>query len=173
MSFTTHLECSICTKRHEAGQIHNVCECGGPLLVRYDLEKARETLNRSAVLRGPSSMWRYSAMLPVTKAESIISLGEGMTPLLRTPRLGARLGAQDLWVKDEGINPTGSFKARGLSCAVSMCVDLGIKKVAIPSAGNAAGALSAYAAAAGIKAHIFMPRDVPQSNFLECKVFGA
>ena len=104
---------------------------------------------------------------------SIVSLGEGMTPLIHTKRLGARYGAQDLWVKDEGINPTGSFKARGLSCAISMCVELGIKKVAIPSAGNAASAMAAYAAAAGIEAHIFMPRDVPQSNYIECKAFGA
>ena len=105
--------------------------------------------------------------------ESIVTLGEGWTPLLRTRRLGARIGAEDLWVKDEGLNPTASFKARGLSCAVSMCVELGIRKVAIPSAGNAASAMAAYAAAAGIEAHIFMPRDVPQSNYLECKAYGA
>jgi len=96
-----------------------------------------------------------------------------MTPMVRTPRLGTRVGAADLWVKDEGLNPTASFKARGLSCAVSMCVELGIKKVAIPSAGNAASAMAAYAAAAGIEAHIFMPRDVPQSNYIECKAYGA
>jgi threonine synthase len=118
-------------------------------------------------------MWRYAPVLPVQRESSIVSLGEGMTPLIRTKRLGERYGAQDLWVKDEGINPTGSFKARGLSCAVSMCVELGIKKVAIPSAGNAAGAMAAYAAAAGIEAHIFMPRDVPQSNYVECKASGA
>ena len=118
-------------------------------------------------------MWRYAPVLPVSKPAAIVSLGEGMTPLMRTPRLGARLGAQDLWVKDEGVNPTGSFKARGLSCAVSMCVELGVTKVAIPSAGNAAGAMAAYAAAAGIEAHIFMPRDVPQSNFIECCATGA
>src|SRR5271167_1069276 len=103
----------------------------------------------------------------------MISLGEGMTPLVHTRRLGARLGSEDLWVKDEGVNPTGSFKARGLSCAVSMCVELGVKKVAIPSAGNAAGAMAAYAAAAGIEAHIFMPRDVPQANYIECRAAGA
>jgi threonine synthase len=118
-------------------------------------------------------MWRYAPVLPVCDPVNIVSLGEGMTPLRRTDRLAARLGAQNLWVKDEGINPTGSFKARGLSCAVSMCVELGIRKVAIPSAGNAASAMAAYAAAAGIEAHIFMPRDVPQSNYIECKDFGA
>jgi threonine synthase len=117
-------------------------------------------------------MWRYAPVLPV-EPESIVSLGEGWTPLVRTSRLGARIGATNLWVKDEGLNPTASFKARGLSCAISMCKQLGIGKVAIPSAGNAASALAAYAAAAGIEAHIFMPKDVPQSNYLECKAYGA
>ena len=118
-------------------------------------------------------MWRYAPVLPPVNGNSIVSLGEGMTPLLAAPRLGARLGADDLLIKDEGLNPTGSFKARGLSCAVSMAKELGIRKLAIPSAGNAASALAAYAAAAGIEAHIFMPRDVPQANFIECKAFGA
>jgi len=117
-------------------------------------------------------MWRYAPVLPPAEA-SIVSLGEGWTPLQRTRRLGARLGADALWVKDEGLNPTASFKARGLACAISMCVELGIRKVAIPSAGNAASALAAYAAAAGIESFIFMPRDVPQANYLECKAYGA
>jgi threonine synthase len=173
MTTVTHLECSVCGKKREAGQIHNLCECGGPLLVSYDLERARATWNREDVAKGPTNMWRYAPVLPVRNESSIVSLGEGMTPILRTRRLGERLGAHDLWVKDEGINPTGSFKARGLSCAVSMCVELGIRKVAIPSAGNAASALAAYAAAAGLEAYIFMPRDVPQANYIECKAFGA
>jgi threonine synthase len=173
MTTVTHLECSVCSQRYEAGKLHNLCACGGPLLVRYDLEKARKTWNRDSIISGPSSMWRYAPVLPVVKPSDIVSLGEGMTPLIRTQRLGARLGAHDLWVKDEGINPTGSFKARGLSCAISMCLELGVKKVAIPSAGNAAGAMAAYAAAAGIEAHIFMPKDVPQSNFIECSAAGA
>jgi threonine synthase len=118
-------------------------------------------------------MWRYGPALPVNRQTSIISLGEGMTPLVETARLGKRLGADRLRVKDEGLNPTGSFKARGLSCAVSMAVELGIRKLAIPSAGNAASAMAAYAAAAGLEAHIFMPRDVPQANFIECKAYGA
>jgi threonine synthase len=117
-------------------------------------------------------MWRYAPVLPAAD-ERVISLGEGWTPLLRVRRLGSRLGAENLWVKDEGLNPTGSFKARGLSCAISMCAELGIREVAIPSAGNAAGALAAYAAAAGIRAHIFLPRDVPQSNYIECMAYGA
>ena len=169
----THLECAACSKRYEAGKLWNLCECGGPLLVRHDLRHVRDTWTREHLVDAPNTMWRYAPVLPVSKPEAIISLGEGMTPLIETRRLGARLGASDLWVKDEGVNPTGSFKARGLSCAISMCVELGAKKVAIPSAGNAAGAMAAYAAAAGLEAHIFMPRDVPQSNFIECSATGA
>lgn len=173
MTTVTHLECSVCGKRRDAELIHNLCECGGPLLVLYDLEKAKATWSRDALAKGPCSMWRYAPVLPVQNKNAIVTLGEGMTPIAKTEKLGSRLGATDLWMKDEGINPTGSFKARGLSCAVSMCVELGISKVAIPSAGNAASAMAAYAAAAGIEAHIFMPRDVPQSNYIECKAFGA
>src|SRR5271165_1354274 len=167
MTTVTHLECSACGTRREAGKIHNLCECGNPLLVRYDLAKVKAEWCRDELKHAPNSMWRYSPVLPVQN--SIVSLGEGMTPLLKT----ARMGLPDLWIKDEGLNPTGSFKARGLSCAISMCKELGIKKVAIPSAGNAASAMAAYAAAAGIEAHIFMPRDVPQANYLECMAYGA
>jgi threonine synthase len=172
-TLVTHLECSLCNKKFQAGKAWNLCECGGPLLVRYDLALLRETWSRDSLASAPESMWRYAPALPVERATSIISLGEGMTPLLPALRTGARLGSSDLLIKDEGLNPTGSFKARGLSCAVSMCVELGIRKLAIPSAGNAASALAAYAAAAGIEAHIFMPQDVPQSNFIECKAYGA
>ena len=172
MPKSTYLECSLCHTRLDATQPANLCVCGGPLLVRYDLQTIRHRWLRRDVSRGPSSMWRYAPVLPPL-AEHVVSLGEGWTPLIRTRRLGARIGAESLWVKDEGLNPTGSFKARGLACAISMCVELGIKKVAIPSAGNAASALAAYAAAAGIESHIFMPRDVPQANYLECKAYGA
>jgi threonine synthase len=168
----THLECSLCGKRREANAPANLCECGGPLLVRYDLDVIRHRWRRREVPNGPATMWRYAPVLPAS-AEFIVTLGEGWTPLLRTRRLGARIGAENLWVKDEGLNPTGSFKARGLSCAISMCKELGIGRVAIPSAGNAASALAAYAAAAGLEAHIFMPKDVPQANFLECMAYGA
>ena len=173
MSSVTHLECSVCAKRYPAGQIHNLCSCGGPLLVIYDLAQMAKSWSRDQVSRGPASMWRYAPALPVNDPNHVVSLGEGMTPLVKTARLGGTLGARDLWVKDDGINPTGSFKARGLSCAASMCVELGIRKIAVPSAGNAASAAAAYAAAAGIEAHIFMPRDVPQANYIECKAFGA
>ncbi len=141
--------------------------------MRYDLDSVRQTWNRDSLLEAGPTLWRYLPVLPVRNRESIVSLGEGMTPLISTKRLGALLGAERLWVKDEGLNPTGSFKARGLSAAISMALELGIKKIAIPSAGNAASAAAAYAAAAGIEAHIFMPVDVPQSNYIECKMLGA
>ena len=168
MTTLTHLECARCGKRADASQPRNLCECGGPLLARYDLVTVRESWNRDWIPNGPSSMWRYAPVLPVSRPSAIVSLGEGMTPLVHCDWLG-----RNVWVKDEGVNPTGSFKARGLSAAISMCVELGIKKVAIPSAGNAASALAAYAAAAGLESHIYMPADVPQANYLECKAFGA
>src|ERR1022692_3032855 len=172
MPKATHLECSLCGAKYDAGAVANLCACGAPLLVRYDLAVIRHRWLRRDVAGGPANMWRYAPVLPAAEA-SVVTLGEGWTPLVRTRRLGARIGAEQLWVKDEGLNPTASFKARGLACAVSMCVELGIRKVAIPSAGNAASAMAAYAAAAGIEAHIFMPRDVPQSNYLECMAYGA
>src|SRR4051794_11078354 len=173
MSFITHLECSVCGKGHEAGVAQNLCDCGGPLLVRYDLERARNEWSRDRIADSSADMWRYAPLLPVADERHMVSMGEGWTPLFRTRRLADRIGAKDLWVKDEGVNPTGSFKARGLACAISMCSQLGIRKAAIPSAGNAAGAMAAYAAAAGIEAHIFMPKDVPQANYIECKATGA
>ena len=172
MAKPTLLECSLCKQTYASGQVRHLCSCGGPLLVRYHLEAIRKAWSPAQVREGPNNMWRYAPVLPPAQ-DSIVTLGEGMTPLLRARRLGGRLGAQDLWIKDEGLNPTGSFKARGLSCAVSMGMELGVRQMAIPSAGNAASALAAYAAAAGIEAHIFMPRDVPQANYIECQAFGA
>lgn len=169
----THLECSLCRKSFPAGVIHNLCDCGGPLLARYDLEGIRHTWSRNNLKAGPNTMWRYAPVLPPSRQASIISLGEGMTPLVPARRMGSRIGADNLWIKDDGLNPTGTFKARGLSCAVSMAVELGIQKLAIPSAGNAASAMAAYAAAAGLEARIFMPRDVPRANFVECRAYGA
>jgi threonine synthase len=174
MTTITHLECSQCGTRHEAGQPHNLCTaCNSPLIVRYDLNQARESWSRDSLAAARSDMWRYSTVLPVRDEANVVTLGEGWTPMLRTAELGKSLGAADLWVKDEGLNPTGSFKARGLSCALSMCKELRIGKVAIPSAGNAGGACATYAATAGIEAHVFMPQDVPHSNFVECSAVGA
>lgn len=173
MTTISHLECSGTGKTYEAHKAYNLSPDGWPLLVRYDLDKARDGWNRDWISSGPANMWRFAPILPVSQPASIVTLGEGMTALVRTKRLGAQIGALDLWVKDEGLNPTASFKARGLSAAISMCKELGIGKIAIPSAGNAASASAAYAAAAGIECHIFMPQDVPQSNYLECMAFGA
>jgi len=173
MPNVTHLDCSLCSGRFPANQVHNLCSCGGTLYVRYDLPAIKATWTRDQVRSARPNLWRYLPVLPPQRAESIVSLGEGMTPLIRTPRLGAAIGAQQLWVKDEGLNPTASFKARGMTTAITMAKELGIRKIAIPSAGNAASAAAAYAAAAGIEAHIFMPKDVPQSNYIECKTLGA
>jgi threonine synthase len=172
MNSCSAILCSRCETKFEPGQDLNLCHCGGPLLVRYDLKMLRERWRPGDVEIGPETMWRYSPVLPAP-AQEAVTLKEGWTPLVPTPHLGRHLGAQDLWIKDESRNPTGSFKARGLSCAVTMARKLGLQKVAIPSAGNAAGALAAYAAAAGLEAHIYMPRDVPIANFLECKTYGA
>ncbi len=173
MTFLSDLTCSKTGGSFPASQPQNLSPAGAPLLARYDLAKARHELTRETIAKGPSSMWRYAPLLPVADARNVVSLGEGNTPILFAQRLGARLGASNLLIKDEGVNPTGSFKARGMTCAVSMAKELGVKKLAAPSAGNAGGALAAYAAAAGMEAHIFMPRDVPEANYIECKMYGA
>lgn len=173
MTTLTHLECSLCGSRHDASRAWNLCSCGGPLLARYDLESARRNWSRDWLASSPSTMWRYAPVLPVSNPSSIATLGEGWTPMVRARRYEAALGAESIWIKDEGLNPTASFKARGLACCISMCRELGLRRVAIGSAGNAASAAAAYSAAAGLEAHIFMPRDVPQSNLLECLAYGA
>ncbi len=165
-----HLECSRCAKAHSADQLQNLCECGGPLLARYDLAAAAKTLTREALRDRAPTMWRYREVLPSAEA---VTLGEGMTPLLHAQRLGARLGLRQLFIKDEGLNPTGTFKARGLSAAVTMAKELGAATLAIPTAGNAGGALAAYAAAAGLRSVIVMPADTPAANEMECLAFGA
>ncbi len=149
-----------------------MCECGAPLLVHYDLAAVRARWTKQDLASAEQSMWRYAPVLPADRAGSG-NAARGLDAAGRKPDLGRDLGASDLWIKDEGRNPTDSFKARGMSCAVTMAKKLGASKLAIPSAGNAASALAAYAAAAGLEAHIFMPRDVPQANFIECKSFGA
>jgi len=170
----THLECAACGRRHEAQRLHNLCtECGKPLLVRYDLQRAGQSLTRESLRGRRTDLWRYREVLPVEQDDNIVSLGEGFTPLVHASRLGAQLGLNELYIKDEGQNPTQSFKARGMTAAVSMAKELGAQKLAVPSAGNAAGALAAYAARAGLEAHIFMPKDTPRANVVECEQTGA
>jgi threonine synthase len=169
-----NLECSFCHREYDARRLQNVCtECGKPLLVRYDLKRIAKFLTRQALYARRSDLWRYREMLPVRREDNIVTLGEGWTPLLPAKTLGASLGVGELLIKDESLNPTQSFKARGMSVAVSMAKELGAKKLAAPSAGNAAGALAAYCARAGIAAYIFMPRDTPRANVIECEVAGA
>jgi threonine synthase len=169
-----NLECSFCHRDYEARRLQNVCtECGKPLLVRYDLKRIAKFLTRQALYARRSDLWRYREMLPVRREDNIVTLGEGWTPLLPARRLGASLGMSHLLIKDESQNPTQSFKARGMSVAVSMARELGAKKLAAPSAGNAAGALAAYCARGGLGAYIFMPSDTPRANVIECEVAGA
>lgn len=172
-SYVAHLECARCQKKHEAGKVHNLCACGGPLLVRYDLERAARTLMRDQMASRPANLWRYREVLPVTQDTSMVCLGEGFTPLVHARQLGAKLRLPRLYLKDESFNPTGSFKARGLAVAVSMAKELGITRVAMPSAGNAGAAMAAYAVAAGMEAAVFVPEGTPEANVLECSLLGA
>jgi len=170
----THLECAACYLKHEARRLLNLCrECGKPLLVRYDLERAQATMKKESLAGRGADLWRYREVLPVDDEANIVSLGEGWTPLLQAKRLGKKLGIEKLYIKDESQNPTQSFKARGMSAAVSMAKELGAQKLAVPSAGNAAGALAAYAACAGLECYIFMPDDTPRANVVECEQTGA
>lgn len=171
----THLECANCHLEHEANTLQNLCvECGKPLLVRYDLAKAAETLTKESLKNREANLWRYREVLPVENEGNIICLGEGWTPLLKTDRLAETLSLKlNLYIKDESTNPTQSFKARGMAAAVSMAKELGVTKVAAPSAGNAAGALAAYASRAGMETFLFMPRDTPRANIVECEQTGA
>ncbi|MBZ5538466.1 MAG: threonine synthase [Acidobacteriia bacterium] len=174
MNNVSHLECSSCGKHWAARKIYNLCpECKMPLLVRYDLKAAKEQLIREKLNSRRKDMWRYREVMPVVDDANIVSLGEGYTPLLPARKLGRVAGLENLMIKDESPNPTASFKARGMAAAISMAKELGIQKVVVPSAGNAASAMAAYAAQAGMEAHIFMPKDVPRANYVECTSFGA
>jgi threonine synthase len=164
------LECTNCGKKFDAGVEQHVCICGKPLFAHYDLKRAKETLNLRNLSSRPCTLWRYAEVLPEGEP---VTLGEGMTAMLPTTRLGASMGLQRLYVKDEGLNPTGSFKARGMTAAVTRAKQLGAKTLAAPTAGNAGGALAAYAAAAGLAAVIVMPSDTPAANVMECRAFGA
>ena len=174
LSFITQLECSGCVEKYGHEQVHTFCSlCQSPLLPRYDLGKVREQVDRDQVSRRKRGMWRWSEILPVLNAENQIFLGEGDTPLLRVPNLEKKLGLSNLFIKDESGNPTGSFKARGLAAAISKAKELGIKKVIIPTAGNAGGAMAAYTARAGMRALIYMPKDTPRANIEESRITGA
>jgi threonine synthase len=170
----THLACTLCGKQHDATVPHNVSACcAKPLFAHYDLAAAARTFTKDSLRTRAKSLWRYREVLPVRADTDIVTLGEGFTPLLPAPRLAAKHALRSLWIKDEAQNPTASFKARGMTTAVSMAKQFGLKKLAVPSAGNAAGALAAYAARAGMEAHIFMPRDTPRANIIECEQMGA
>jgi threonine synthase len=172
-SFVTHLECAYTGERYPADQVHNLSRAGKPLLVRYDLDGVRNALTKEALTRRPFDLWRYRELLPVRRADNIVSLGEAVTPLVRLPKLAKKLGGGELIVKDEGRLPTGSFKARGLVMAVSMAKALGITHMAMPTNGNAGAALAAYASRCGIKTTIFCPEDTPEVNVSEIALQGA
>ena len=174
MTYLSHLECSACDQTYSAQELHNLCEkCGAPLWVRYDLDRARQELDRDRFAAQPASLWRWAELLPIDDLTQRIDLGEGGTPLLRIDRLAAQLGLSEVWVKDEGRNPTGSFKARGMAAAVTRAKALGVKEFVVPTAGNAGGAAAAYAARAGIAIHVYMPKDAPPTNINECRAVGA
>ncbi len=173
MTYFSHLECSHCGTRYEKGVLLNLCtnpKCRLPLFAVYDISRG---ISRDSLVGRIQSMWRYREMTPVEDDENIVSLGEGMTPLLHAKRLGELIGCPSILIKDESLCPTGSFKARGLAMAVSMARQLGVSKCAIPTAGNAGGALSAYCAKAGMEAYVFMPRDTPDIFRIECEYYGA
>ncbi|MEP6756801.1 MAG: threonine synthase [Chthonomonadales bacterium] len=173
--FVTRLTCFACGLTYPHSQPINLCTCGKPLRVDYDLEAVGKAVKPADLIGRPANLWRYREVLPLPFDVEPPTLGEGFTPLLPADSLGGSLGlnAGSLLIKDEGVNPTGSFKARGMAVAVAMAAQMGLKKLAVPSAGNAGGALAAYAARCGIEAHIFMPKDVPAANILECQMAGA
>jgi threonine synthase len=172
-AFVTHLECSMTGERYEAGQLQGLSRAGKPLLVRYDLESVRGAFTKEALAERPMDMWRYRELLPVRKTENIVSLGETATPIVKLENVGRRLGLSELLVKDEGRLPTGSFKARGLVMAVAMAKELGVRKIAMPTNGNAGAALAAYASRVGIETIVLCPDDTPEINVREIAAQGA
>lgn len=174
MNYLTHLECSNCHRKYDADQLIRLClDCQLPLLARYDLKKATAELDRDKIACRTEGLWKFQELLPVRDPQYTVSLGEGGKPVLPLNRLGQHFGLHHLYIKDEGQNPTGSFKALGLSAAVSRAIELGAREFVIPTAGNAGGALAAYAARAGMKAHVYMPVDAPLININEVQVMGA
>ena len=172
-SALTHLECSRCGLRHDAGQVQGTCSCGSPLLARYDIAAVSARLSPAEIAARPPDLWRYHELLPVCDPGRVVTLGEGMTPLLAMPRLGQAIGVPRLWMKDEGLAPTGTFKARGAAVGVSRAAELGLTGVAMPSNGNAGAAWATYAARAGLRSLIVMPAAAPPVTFAECAAAGA
>ena len=172
-SYLTHLECAREGTRYDASVPQRLCECGSPLLARYDLDAARAEWSKDSLVGEPHTMWRYHALLPVQSADAVVSLGEGLTPILDLPHYGRAIGVPNLVAKDEGQLPTGSFKARGASAGVSRARELGIDRIAMPTNGNAGAAWSAYAARAGLEMLVVMPKDAPEMTRKECVAAGA
>ncbi|MEK4563643.1 threonine synthase [Alkalihalobacillus sp. FSL R5-0424] len=172
-SYVSHLECPKCYEVYPKGEVHHLCSCGSPLLVRYDLKALSEAMNPKDFMERELTLWRYHELLPVEDSGSVVSLGEGMTPLVPMTKLGREMGLFHLYMKDEGMVPTGSFKARGAAVGVSKAKELGVKQIAMPTNGNAGAAWSLYAARADIKATIVMPVDAPEITRKECIVAGA
>lgn len=171
--YVSHLECPKCGASYESEKPVQLCQCGAPLLVRYDLKKVRENFRKDSLASRKADLWRYLELLPVKNEENVVSLGEGMTPLLSLKNLGPELGLSNLYMKDEGLIPTGTFKARGAAVGASRAKELGIKVLAMPTNGNAGGAWAAYCAKAGIKAVIVMPKDAPIIHRKEVAITGA
>jgi threonine synthase len=172
-SALTHLECAKCGTEHKAEQVQGTCTCGAPLLARYDLEQVKAQATVVAIAARPPDMWRYHELLPVSAAENVVSLGEGMTPLLPMRRFGTRIGMRGLMMKDEGLIPTGTFKARGAAVGVSRAAELGVSGIAMPTNGNAGAAWATYAARAGLPSLIVMPQAAPAITRAECAAAGA
>lgn len=172
-SYLTHLACPRCAVTYDPARIQGLCACGSPLFAQYDLDRLRTGLKREEVTRRPPDLWRYHELLPVASLSNVVTLGEGMTPLVALPRLGAQLGLERLWMKDEGLLPSGSFKARGAAVGVSKAHELGVQRIAMPTNGNAGAAWSMYAARCGMEALIVMPEDAPPIPRDECRVSGA
>lgn len=173
MSLLTHLECSRTGARYDAHTMQNLSTVGAPLLARYDLDAIAAAVTKDDLAGRPASMWRYAEFLPLDEPTNAVTLGEGWTPILPLERLGAAFGIRRLTLKDEGINPTGTFKARGAAVGVSRARELGVREIAMPTAGNAGGAWAVYAARAGIRMHVVMPADAPEINKLESSGAGA
>lgn len=172
-SLITGLRCPECRKEYDSSLINSLCTCGSPLLAKYDMRKASERFTREAISGRGQDLWRYHELLPVLDEQHVVTLGEGMTPLLTAGRLGKEVGLTNLLVKDEGVIPTGTFKARGAAVGVSRALELGVTKIVMPTNGNAGAAWSVYAARAGIETHVVMPEGAPRITMAECVAAGA